>query len=461
MMKNYLLFIITFFALAPIVSAQSVNSKLEKLMDYYASEYHFNGVALVANKSGLLLEKAYGYRDISKKIKHDNFSIFPIGTLTSQFTVELILQLAAEHKLSIDDSLGKFFPGYSAVDTCVDIHMLLTSSTGMNDYAIWDAFMKRHDTGTISRDSLFRVFMTQRPPIRPGLHSKYCHSNYLLLAYIVELVTHESYSEALRNQIFKPVGMVSSGLDYVGLKDSHKSTGYRYYNEHNPIRQSVADSSLLEGSANMYSTINDLYAWHLALQSYKLLDSAWQELAYKPQGNSKYNYASGWYIDTVFDKRTLTFAGQLQGFSSYIYRIPEDGLCIILLQNLDRPAYENKTIGENILACLYGKDYKIPEAIPPMPLSIDSLKQYEGEYDFNKYFTIMVKLQGDKLHVKVISTNELEKNDYDIIPIAENLFKTYAVPGTIEFFKDATGQVYKLIVHLPKMDAPGMKKKQL
>ena len=109
-MKKFLFAFATLFFAIPGIYAQDMQSRLDSLMSYYASEYNFNGIALLGSKGNIVFEKSYGYRDIRKKEKHDENSIFQVGSLTSQFTAELVMMLAKDRKLSLEDKLNKYFP---------------------------------------------------------------------------------------------------------------------------------------------------------------------------------------------------------------------------------------------------------------------------------------------------------------------------------------------------------------
>src|ERR1700744_2413812 len=50
--------------ISTLAVAQPTRQRLDSLMDFYATEYNFSGVALIYYKGKTLLEKGYGFRDI-------------------------------------------------------------------------------------------------------------------------------------------------------------------------------------------------------------------------------------------------------------------------------------------------------------------------------------------------------------------------------------------------------------
>src|SRR4051812_23541708 len=103
-------------AMAAAAYAQPSKAKLDSLMDHYYNEWGFNGVAFISYKGAPMLARGYGYKDIAKKEKNDEHTIFQMGSNTKQFTAEVILQLAMQKKLDLQDNLVKYFPGYPKGD---------------------------------------------------------------------------------------------------------------------------------------------------------------------------------------------------------------------------------------------------------------------------------------------------------------------------------------------------------
>ena len=454
-MKKFLFAFATLFFAIPGIYAQDMQSRLDSLMSYYASEYNFNGIALLGSKGNIVFEKSYGYRDIRKKEKHDENSIFQVGSLTSQFTAELVMMLAKDRKLSLEDKLNKYFPKYPKGDS-ITIRELLNNTSGIMDYFMFDGFFAKHDTMHVSRDTVMALFNTKPPQFTPGTRFHYSNSNYLLLGYIIEKVTHKSYSEVVRERIFKPLGMVHSGFDYRGLKDKHKSHGYRHYTEHEK-EMSVMDSTLTGGAASLYTTAADLYTWTKALQSYRFLDKKTQDSMYIPVLR---NYGYGWYADTVHGKTAGAMGGMLQGFSSFLVQVPSDELCVILIQNVNLPAFDNSSIAHKMVDAYYDKDFTLPTIAPVVQLSPATLGRYEGEFVFPSAVSLAITVEDSGLHAHNIPPKGFPANapDFDMLPIGDNKFKTKSLNAVIEFLTDATGNVTGLVMHQPKHDIVAKKK---
>jgi CubicO group peptidase (beta-lactamase class C family) len=452
--------------------------KLERLMEYFATNNNFNGSVLVARKGNILLAKGYGWQDVEKKIKNSENSVFQIGTGTMQFTAELLLMIDAQGKLSLDDKVAKFIPTYPGGDK-ISIKNLLTHTAGVYDYSKDTAIMAQADK-PITRDSLLALFKNRPRPFEPGEKFEYSYGNYAVLACIAEQITDRKYEWLIRERIFMASGMYHSGFDFTSLADENKAIGYLHTGADNTPAARGPDSSISFAAAGMYSTVGDMYKFHRTLQEYKLLPKDWQEIAYTPYKN---HYAFGWEVENMFQKKFLQSAGNINGFSSYELRQENDDVCIILLQNNTVTVEDNKLIADNIAQCLYDKDYRIPGArqleaekekivareeaaeekeATPRKKEIaekkdnseraEKVKIADGEYSFDPSFSITISHDGKDIYAKATG-----QDAFRILPDRTPLFYKAGVDARIEFVKDEKGNVNKLILHQHGRDMQAVK----
>jgi len=417
-------------------------------MSYYNDEYGFNGVAFVSMDGKQLVNKAYGFQDVAKNIKNDVSTIFQIGSNTKQFTAEVILQLAMEKKLELQDKLSRYFPGYPNGNH-ITIEQLLNHTSGIYCYTNDSTFLGRI-AEPISKSDLFSLFQDKPLGFTPGSQFAYSNSNYILLGYIIEAVTGEKYERVVRERILKPCGMAHSGFDFANLKDNNKATGYSVIQANYSAPSPITDSSLSFAAGALYSTAADMYKWHNALQHYMLLPKKWQEKAYTP---NKFGYGYGWFVDSIFQKRIIGHSGGLPGFYTYEMRVTEDNLCILLMQNCLAPAMDNNTICINILKCLYDKNYKIPARKQPIKVQPEQLVQYTGEFTIMPNFSITIRAKGDILYAQ--GTNQRE---FALMASEAGNFFSKEVGAEIEFVKNNDGSYNKLILKQGGQKIPGIRK---
>lgn len=426
---------------------QPLNKKLDSLMEYYYKDQNFNGVVFAAKNGEVLLNRGYGYKDIEHKTKNDEHTIFQIGSNTKQFTAEVILQLAMRQKLSLNDPITKFFPGYPNGGK-ITVENLLTHTSGIYDYTT-DSVWRQKVAEPKTKEQMMALFRDKPLDFEPGSKFDYSNSNYMLLGYIIEQVTGKKYEQVAREQILLPCGMTHSGFDFANLKDKNKATGYYGIDGEDFVAAPITDSSQSAAAGALYSTTGDMNKWHKALQAYKLLPKEWQEKAYHP---FKDKYAYGWFIDSLNGRRAIKHSGGIPGFISYELRVEEDDLDIVVLQNQMSTAADQKQVATNIAKCIYNKDFKLPQS--PKAITVDAtiLKKYEGDYALTPDFIMNVVLKGDALYAQATGQGAIK-----ILPESENVFFCKEVKAKIEFVND-NGVIKKLILHQNGRHMPATRK---
>jgi CubicO group peptidase (beta-lactamase class C family) len=302
----------------------------------------FNGSILVAKNGVVVFEKYYGYANLITKDTLKENSSFHLASVSKTFTAISILQLAEKRKLSLDDDVKKFFPGFPYDN--VQVKYLLNHRSGLPNYMYflpklgWD--VSRFSTNNDVVDYLLHY----KPDLTsiPGTRFAYCNTNYVLLAEIIEKVTGTSYSDHLQKTIFNPLQMKDT---YVfKLEDSNRvMPSYDYRGRPEPF--TFLDAQY--GDKNIYSTPRDLLKWDQALYTNQLVSEASLKAAFTPYSNEKpgiKNYGYGWRMDVFPDGKKIIFhGGWWHGNNTILVRAIQDTATIIVLGNKrNRVVYDAK-----------------------------------------------------------------------------------------------------------------------
>lgn len=389
-MKNIII-LLAVLSSALVSRSQDIPAKLDTLLQAYTGLHKFNGAVLVAKQGTILLDKGYGYRNVANRVQHDKSSIFQIGSVTKQFTTAIILKLQTAGKLSVQDPISKYFPQYPRGDS-ITIENLLLHTSGIYNYTNDRQFMDNEVTKPATQAKMIALFRDKPASFSPGTNWQYSNSGYSLLGYIIESVTKKPYEQVVREYIFSPLQMTHSGFDFTHLQSPQKSTGYFAFNSKDTLPSPIVDSSVSFSAGAIYSTTNDLYRWHQALEKNTILTNAQQEKAYTPVKN---NYGYGWVIDSLYGKRVVSHSGGIHGFTSNFSRIPADDVCIVLLSNTSSPELQNIT--RAIYAILYDKPYQLPQKRKSISLPEEKQKQYIGEYTINEKLQLSITLRSGEL----------------------------------------------------------------
>lgn len=287
------------------------------------------GYLAVAVDGKMIFHKAYGKANREKGVVADDDTRFRIGSITKQFTATAILTLAKKGLLKVEDPIRKYLPDYpAATGDKITLHQLLTHTSGIPSYTSDDALMKRRDR-PISRAELLATFQNKPLDFEPGSRFSYSNSGYFVLGVIIEKVSGKSYEDYLQENILRPAGMThTSTIDAPDAPDAAR--GYTVNALDELTQAEPIDMSFPLSAGALRSTARDLVAWDSALRGEKILDAAWQARMYTPE---KDGYAYGWTISKVEGKTVIAHGGGIDGFASYIARVPEEKLVVVALFN--------------------------------------------------------------------------------------------------------------------------------
>uniref|UniRef100_Q01WH6 Beta-lactamase n=1 Tax=Solibacter usitatus (strain Ellin6076) TaxID=234267 RepID=Q01WH6_SOLUE len=250
------------------VAAFGQDSKLDDYVTRLAG-FGFSGVALVAKGDKILHEKGYGLADRKSGTPMTPDTIISIGSITKQFTAAAILKLEMQGKLKTTDPVVNFFPNAPVDKKAITLHQLLTHTAGLrSDYAATDY-------QPYARDAYMQRIFDAPLLSPPGEHFRYANAGYSMLAAIVEIASGQPYERYLHTNLFEPSGMTMTGYKLPKFPEAKIPRGYLGENDWGTIfeRSWAPDGPWweLRGNGGIHSTAMDMYRWHQALESGKIL----------------------------------------------------------------------------------------------------------------------------------------------------------------------------------------------
>ncbi len=422
------------FLLIPVISVSQKNypQLLEQYMKAQTDVRDFSGAVLVMKQNKVLLRKGYGMADREWKVPNVPESKFRIGSVTKQFTAACILQLAEAGKLSLDDKLGKYFPGFPKGDS-VTIHMLLNHTSGVPSYTDQPDFMKVAVLPW-SKDSIIGYFKQVSYNFSPGTSWAYSNSGYFLLGCIIEKAGGQSYSDYLREHILDKLDMKNTGTDRLDTLLPKRARGYSK-NGKETVNADYISMEWPFSAGVMYSTLDDLYTWDRALYNNSVLSSDSRKKMFTP---GRRNYGYGIIIDSLEGHYRIWHNGGIPGFSTNFTRFPDDDICVIVYSN-------NETNTDFISIALADILFDVPVELPYVhrEIKIDPaiLERYTGKYGAGLTIELIVK--DGKLYRHRNGTPDIE-----LKPESETRF--FYGDGSdrmMEFEVDNNGKVVKLWFH--------------
>ncbi len=266
----------------------------------------------------------------------DSLTTFNVGSIGKQFTAAAVLLLEQRGRLSLDDSIARWIPTWPAAAPSPRVRDLLHHTSGLRDYGALGML-----AGSFPRTMPEFLTMMQRQRggnFLPGARHDYSHSDYTLLALIIERAAGMSFGRFLEDSLFTP-----AGLTHTRVMDDRRPplAGLALAYDVDPLSASPIvrtrfPSSEMVGGNNVYTTAHDLLAWELALQAGQFLPSSVVQALRAPLADVPapvMPYAYGRWFESHRTQRVVHRSGGGGGFATTFVSFPDASVAVALLCN--------------------------------------------------------------------------------------------------------------------------------
>ncbi|WP_019961595.1 serine hydrolase domain-containing protein [Woodsholea maritima] len=300
----------------------------------YARDHEFDGVVLVAEHGSVLYEGAYGEADRNWSIAHTPQSKFLIASMTKSQTAILVMQLVETGELSLEGVIGDYLPDYPAsYKDRITLHQLLSHRSGIPHYPQVEGWMEGRFRTPIRDDDFLAIIAGMALNFEPGSESRYSNSNYFILGKIIEAVTGERYEDVLQTRLYDVLGMDASGTRVNGEILPQLAQSYVRGEDGEWVQSGYINMDLFVATASVYSTAHDLLKLDQALYGTQLVSEASKARLFDRE--TPY----GWFVGDVplcngaRNTPVIAYNGGLEGFVSFMMRLPEEHRSVIVLSN--------------------------------------------------------------------------------------------------------------------------------
>jgi D-alanyl-D-alanine carboxypeptidase len=435
-------FSVAYGATPVAVGANDPAAEMDRIL---ATAFHPDapGAAVLVVQNGTVkLRKGYGLADMELGVPVDPVNVFPICSITKQFTAVAMLQLVEAGKLKLTDDLSMFVPDYPTGDGKITLAQLLSHMSGIpsiEEQPEWRKTWRQDLTPAQLLD------FTRNKPLAfaPGTNWKYSNTGYILLGRVIEKVSGQSYPDYVRTHLFSPAAMTHSYYPEGDRLVPRRAHGYSRAGKtwanapYFSITQAYSAGALL-------ATVDDLWAWEQALQAGRLANSSLLESAYSeghlPDGRGTH-YGFGWEVNKIGHHDVIAHGGGMPGFAAYEARVPDAGIYVAVLSNTDAPGVPLRTLVANLVRVMLGETAPAPTA-----LSGAEVEDYVGSYRIGGGATFIVAAKNDVLY------GQLGPGRRPLTLIAPDEFKTPGDEMHFSFVRDDARRVQKILV---RTDGPG------
>lgn len=366
------------------------------------SGFGYSGAMLVVKDGAIILRKGYGFANREERVPNTAETLFDIGSLSKQFTAAAIMKLEQDGKLKVTDLLSKHMKGVPQDKAQVTIHQLLSHTAGIvRDVPLspkGDAAIYYEE---IDREEALKRVLPKPLQFEPGAQFQYSNAGYVLLASVVETASGRPFQDYLRQNLFEPAGMRNTGFAGRRLppvKQTFVARGHDELGEvGNPLKWS-GESWLDMGGGGVVSTVGNLYKWHLALSSDRILARETLAKMFTPV-KEKYGY--GWNIKETPRKTTvIEHGGDFAGFGSQFWWFKDERVLVISLCNIrhDNNEYPTRFKADpKIVNILFNEPYTSPPAFIATDPAVT--KKILGTYQLSSGGKLIVRLDRGQLEI--------------------------------------------------------------
>ena len=328
---------------------QSSINTIDSLFGSWFKADEPGGAVLVVKDGTVIYEKAFGVADTKTKEAITTKTLFNVGSISKTFVAYGILKLAKEGKLSLEDPVSKYFPGFANKEIAnkVKIYHLLTHSSGLPDSrkTIKDSvfYLTAKD-----EENFAPIMQTQQLKFEPGTNYEYSNPAFNGLALIIEKVSGIKWQKYITDNIYKPAGMTASTITDGPHPESGVSHGYLHVNGNFIERDYMEEPTFAaSGNGGVWSSVEELWKYEQAVQANSFLDKEWID-----KSRTIYPLTSGWsdkepsfmglsWFITKFDNQSMIgHTGSQGGFISDYLWLPEKKIFYVLLCNTPKDIEE-------------------------------------------------------------------------------------------------------------------------
>jgi len=388
----------------PVTTAGSSRLKqidlaaLQAMVDKTARELMVPGALVLLRTPQGEFTASYGTTQLGTASTPSADTHFRVASNTKTMTAAVIMLLAQERKLSLDDPVSKYVPGVPNGDK-ITIAELLEMRSGLYNYTdapeLW-ASLDRDQTKVWSPDEVLAIAFARRANFPPGTTYQYNNTNYALLGLIAEKADGKPLAQVMHDRLFGPLGMQHTVLPASTVNtipDPH-ARGYGYgstavvLSDESPYPPEVLSAaragtlpptdytglspSFATAAGGATSTANDLAVWIRALVSGRVFNAEYQRRwfdALQPQDPSKpdgqqYGYGVSqlrWGPNAIY-----FHGGETPGYNSKICYDPANQMTLVVWTNM-AVSLDGQQPANTLMVNVLDQIYELSPLSPPPP----------------------------------------------------------------------------------------------
>jgi CubicO group peptidase (beta-lactamase class C family) len=433
-------------------STADIASRVDAVMAEWAKPDSPGCAVGVVRDGALVLARGYGQADLERGVPIGSASVFDIASTSKQLTAAVIVLLAQEGKLSLDDDVRRFVPELPRYEAPITVRHLLHHTSGLRDYTDLMALAGwQMEDWTTTEQALAMIARQKELNFRPGAQHLYSNSGFFLLSVIAARAGGKSFPELARERVFAPLGMASTHV-HSDHRRLVKNRAIGYAPREGGWGVSMSDWEQT-GDGSVLTTVEDLARWARNFEDPKVGGAALvTELQRKGKLSSgeEIDYAEGSWHASYRGLATVGHNGSWAGYRSSLLRFPSERTAVIVLCNAETA--EAGTIARKVADAALGD--RLGPAVPPSPEASPTARPMARAVTPAELAALPGRYRSDELGADIeVTAGEgrlslrIRDRDSPLVPGQEDAFSIDdPLSMTVAFTRDTSGKVIGLIL---------------
>ncbi len=284
-------------------------------------------------------------------------TVFGVASITKTFVTALILKLAEEGVLSLDDPLARYLPDFPRAGR-ITLRHLLTHTSGVFNYFESPRYNVEVFADRARRWRFEEILgFVEAPYCQPGACFHYSNTNFVLLGRVAEVATGKPLHTELRRRFFDPLGLARTVFQPDERTPRDAAHGHLAYaggfidhTGRSRVIPHLSAATVAWAAGAVVSTPSDLARWASALYGGEILtpESTAQMLTFRPIDD----YGLGTRTQTFRGRVAVGHLGGIRGFENAMWHFPADGVTIVMLS--DRGLWRTDRVVGRLVRELFG-----------------------------------------------------------------------------------------------------------
>ena len=357
--------------LSVVASAAPRADEIDRIVLFEMKRQLSPAVAVAVVKNGEIARvRGFGYSNVEQRTQATAITYFQTASVGKQFTASLVMLLARDNKLKLDDPISTYLASVPSTWQGITVRHLLTHTSGLDSTDNKIDLRKDYAEQELL-SSAYKVPLLNQP----GKKFHYSNLGYQILGALCSTVGGKFWGEQMRERVFVPLEMRSKVISERDIVPN-RAAGYDRFDGVLENQTWVAPSQNTTADGSLYVTARDMARWSQALDSQTFLTGEEKETMWSPatlDDGQKTDYGFGWKLFSEHGHRIVRHRGDWQGFTTHILHFPNDRLTISVFMN--RARGEPHVIADRI-AALFIPVLRKPPVVAPSIAVLGQTQMY-------------------------------------------------------------------------------------